>query len=76
MQTLQIEKVEKLALEIAAHCEADVEVVLAGNGVNPCEAKFTIVAVLDILHEDGRQWLKLHETEIMKRSAELVEEFG
>jgi hypothetical protein len=69
-------ELEDLCLSIFAHSVNDYEVTLSGNGTNCCEASNVALAVVDILHGDGRAWRKKNEKQIEKLAKKLRKEYG
>ena len=72
----QLEQLEELCLDIFAHYECDYEITLSGNGVNCAEAAGVAYAILDILHQDGRKWVKDNQEKINNRAQELRSLYG
>ncbi|MEK7654373.1 MAG: hypothetical protein AAB345_03830 [Patescibacteria group bacterium] len=71
-----VEDLEELCVDIFAHAENDYEVTLSGNGINASEASGVALAILDLLHGDGRKWRDSNEKRISKRATELRKELG
>jgi hypothetical protein len=69
-------ELEGLCLSIFAHSHTDYEVTLSGNGTNCSEASNVALAVLDILHGDGRKWRRANEKQIEKQAKKLRKEYG
>jgi hypothetical protein len=69
-------ELEDLCLSIFAHSFNDYEVTLSGNGTNCCEASNVALAILDVLHGDGRKWRKKNEKQIEKLAKKLRKEYG
>ena len=62
---VSIEKrLDELCISIIAHCRLDYEITISGNGTNPSEAANVAYAILDIVHGDGRAWVKKNEKAI------------
>jgi hypothetical protein len=69
-------ELEGLCLSIFAHSVNDYEVTLSGNGTNCSEASNVALAVLDVLHGDGRKWRKANEKQIEKLAKKLRKDYG
>lgn len=67
-------KLEELCIEIAAHADLGYEVTLSGNGTNCSEAYNVALAILDILHGDGRKWMTKNHKRVTAAVRELEEE--
>ena len=71
-----IKELEELCVSIFAHNENDYEVTLAGNGTNSSEASNVALAILYIIHGDGRKWERENEDRISKRAKDLRKQYG
>ena len=69
-------ELEGLCLSIFAHSNNDYEVTLSGNGTNCSEASNVALAILDILHGDGRKWRKQNKKQIEKYAKKLRKDYG
>ena len=67
---------ENLCIDIFAHSFNDYEITLSGNGTNCSEASNVALAVLDVMHGDGRKWRKEHEKQIEKLAKVLRKQYG
>ena len=72
----KIKELEELCLSIFAHSSNDYEITLSGNGTNCSEATNVALAIMDILHGDGRKWRKQNEKLIEKYAKKLRKDYG
>lgn len=69
-------RLEEMCVDIFAHAHLDYEITLSGNGINPCEAAGVAWEILDILHGDGRKWVKANQNRIDSRAKKIEKEVG